>query len=422
MGLKLEDVVLYAFILHLYSTNWSYLLMGVITIQTMGFGYIWLKLGECVQTKNRPRRPRVIRRLRRRLSVYNSLPSSYFNPLINETWKISELDRIRISLNAVTIFPVRFLLVLLSVAVAWLFGFLATLGLPNNSHFNSLEDLCKYMGERGEELPEDPEARRKAAYQYIIDRVNRKKVDPESVAKMDEKALCKLGSKILRHICWYHPFPLWRRLILQGVRLGVRMLLFSVGYLWIETVGELSDPKEAPILVSNHVTMIDPAFMTFAALPSPIGAVEHLKIPTLGTMVKAVQAITVDRNSSVSRKEVKDEMVRRTKQHGWPHLLIYPEATCTNGEAVITFKTGAFNPGVPVQLIHVKYSGRINPGWVGAGPSLWHIVFRLMCEPVNYLRVDFGPIYIPNAEERSDSLLYSRRVREQMSKWFNLRV
>jgi hypothetical protein len=30
---------------------------------------------------------------------------------------------------------------------------------------------------------------------------------------------------------------------------------------------------------------------------------------------------------------------------GWPQLLVFPEGTCTNQKALISFKAGAFNPG-----------------------------------------------------------------------------
>ena len=35
---------------------------------------------------------------------------------------------------------------------------------------------------------------------------------------------------------------------------------------------------------------------------------------------------------------------------GYPHLCLYPEGTTTNGTAIISFKLGAFLPGMPVQV------------------------------------------------------------------------
>ena len=36
-------------------------------------------------------------------------------------------------------------------------------------------------------------------------------------------------------------------------------------------------------------------------------------------------------------------------------MLIFPEGTCTNQKAIITFKNGAFYPGLPIQPVVVRY-------------------------------------------------------------------
>jgi len=303
-----------------------------------------------------------------------------------------------------------------------LVALIAVNGLPFHVDFKSLQDLYTYMSDRGEEVPSNDEAKKKAAYAYIAARVNRKKYPEDKVLAMSEDEVIAIANKTLRHICWYRPMESWRRHILIGLQFVARSVLFFSGFIWIDVDGELAPREEAPILISNHVSMCEPAFMVSQCLPAPIAAAEHLKIPFLSQCVLAAQAVTVDRNSTVSRHEVREQIKSRAEsKEGWPHILIYPEATCTNGKAVITFKTGAFAPGRPVQLCHVSYKGgRFNPSWVSNGPSLWHIVFRLMCEPINRMKVDFGPVYQPNQEEKDDELLYSRRVRENMAKWFGL--
>lgn len=45
----------------------------------------------------------------------------------------------------------------------------------------------------------------------------------------------------------------------------------------------------------------------------------------------------------------------------WPPIIIFPEGTTTNQEALISFKAGAFVPGVPVQPMTIKYPDE----WVG---------------------------------------------------------
>ena len=39
-------------------------------------------------------------------------------------------------------------------------------------------------------------------------------------------------------------------------------------------------------------------------------------------------------------------------------VLIFPEGTCGNGDVVLQFKTGAFNPGLPVQPVAVEFPFR----------------------------------------------------------------
>eukprot|EP00466_Bigelowiella_natans_P007771 jgi/Bigna1/131790/aug1.15_g6498 len=383
------DLIFYVLVAQAYraafASGYNFLLTFVLSVQLCAGSYVWWRLGECVDRRpsgHKTVRPRVIRMHRRRLSVYDKLPRPVSNPFVNDTWRIGEMDRLRISFNSVILFPLRLLGMIVSILIGATVATIATYGLPSSPSLKSIEDLYAYIDQRGVGLPSSGEEKLKFAYKYVSERANARKYSSETINKMEEK-----------------------------------------GYLWIDTRGELASPDEAPILVSNHVSFCDPAFMVFAAFPAPIAAAEHLKLPGLGSVVKAIQAVTFDRFSASSRHEVKQELINRAKKgSGWSHILIYPEATCTNGENLITFKAGAFNPGRPVQMIGVKYSGRFNPAWVSAGPSLFHMLFRLMCEPCNKMEVDFGPIYDPNLEEKKDALLYSRRVRDQMGTWFNLKV
>ncbi len=419
MGVLLEDVVWYALLAWLYRGYYPSSMLGMVLIaaQIGGALYVWLRLGPFVCARVEPSRPRVIQTRRRRLSVFEKLPEEEINPFINESGKMTQLDRVRVAVNAVTLLPARAVLLVAAVFAAYVSAAVATVGMPSNPRLRSFSDLASYIEARGNALPGAKDERRRAVYAHVAARSK----NPDVVLKLDERDLLRHASRRLRHLCWTRPMPQWRRAVLYGVRLACRWILFALGFLWIDSRGSPADPREAPIIVSNHVTFVEPIYMMYAALPCAIGAVENLRMPVVGTIVRALQTITVDRSNPRSRQEVKTAMrARSAAGSGWPHLLIYPEATTTNGRALITFKTGAFNPGRPVQMVRVDYPGRFCPAWVFCGPSLSTIVFRLMCEPYNPLTVDFGPIYKPNPEERRDSLLYARRVRAHMSKQFRV--
>lgn len=89
----------------------------------------------------------------------------------------------------------------------------------------------------------------------------------------------------------------------------------------------------------------------------------------------------------------------RAQSHGWPQVMIFPEATTTNGRALVSFKTGAFAPGLPVQPVVVQYPHtRVDPAWVADGMSTPLLLLRLMTQPHNQMTVRACPrIFLPPA-------------------------
>lgn len=98
------------------------------------------------------------------------------------------------------------------------------------------------------------------------------------------------------------PFPPWRRRLFWPVRICARVLLFVCGFHWIHIKGKPADRGSAPILVSNHVTFVDPVFIFFKHLPVIVTAQENLSMPIAGAIMKAMQVIAVNRVSQDSRR------------------------------------------------------------------------------------------------------------------------
>jgi lysophosphatidylcholine acyltransferase / lyso-PAF acetyltransferase len=69
----------------------------------------------------------------------------------------------------------------------------------------------------------------------------------------------------------------------------------------------------------------------------------------------------VKRENYNSRYQTVHDIMERVKQPElWPQIFIYPEGTCSNGQSLIEFKTGAFNPGQSVQPVIVRYPNKID--------------------------------------------------------------
>ncbi|KAK6918449.1 Phospholipid/glycerol acyltransferase [Dillenia turbinata] len=151
------------------------------------------------------------------------------------------------------------------------------------------------------------------------------------------------------------PMPKWRCRVMWITRICSRCILFSFGYHWIRKKGKPASRETAPIVVSNHLSYIEPIFFFYELFPTIVASESHDAIPFVGTIIRAMQVIYVDRFSPSSRKYAVNEIKRRASCDRFPRVLLFPEGTTTNGRAIISFQLGAFIPGYPVQPVIVRY-------------------------------------------------------------------
>lgn len=287
-------------------------------------------------------------KLRRRLSIMQRIQqqSSNVNPFVNPTWRVSALERARLTLMAVTLAPLR-----------------------------------------------------AAGMAAIV---------------LACAAVCQVIT--LGH-SRREPLGGWRRLaVIWFLRPLVRALLFVMGFFYIPTTGRPASNEEAPVIVSNHITFLEPVFFISVFAPSPVGEQSNLNAPVIGPILRALGLIGVDRKSPTSRADVVHAIKERASSASWPQLLLFPEGTTTAGNSMISFKPGAFLPGAPVQPCLIRFHNeRHNPCWVTAGPAMPVLMLRMLCEPVNYLSCEFLPVYRPSEAERKDAVLFARNVRAVMA-------
>jgi len=147
---------------------------------------------------------------------------------------------------------------------------------------------------------------------------------------------------------------------------------------------------------------------------APVAAHENLNVPFLGEVLRSFQAIVVDRGDPQSKKQVITDLIKRAtraKEYN-RKVLIFPEGTTSNGSTVIGFKLGAFNPGVPVQPVAIRYPHKhFNSAWV-FGPSQVMVIVRMCCQFINYMEVEYLPVYKPSPEEIQNPTLFANNVRQ----------
>lgn len=130
------------------------------------------------------------------------------------------------------------------------------------------------------------------------------------------------------------------------------------------------------------------------------------------------QPIYVNRENHNSRVSTIQDILARVKSpEDWPQIMIFPEGTCTNRTSLIQFKTGAFNPGVSIQPVCIRYPNKVDTfTWTWGGPDVLMLVWRTLAQFHTFVEVEYLPVYVPNEEEKKNPKLYAQNVQQLMSK------
>ena len=170
------------------------------------------------------------------------------------------------------------------------------------------------------------------------------------------------------------------------------------------------------MVVGSHCSDIDAIVFFYHSAPAFVAHDGVAKMPLIGTVAQALGCIFVDRFSPASRHQTKERIKEHCESYGERHhtpLLIYPEGWVTNGEALVSFATGAFDPGAPVvptALVYPSENLQITTSpmnWGGDGL----FIFRLMFQVYNYAHVSFLPVHNPTNHEVDDSVRFAENVR-----------
>ena len=154
------------------------------------------------------------------------------------------------------------------------------------------------------------------------------------------------------------------------MRMGVRAAGIRVRVVGLENV-----PCEASIIMSNHVSNLDPPVL-LPAIPGMTSVMlkkSLMKIPLLGTAMRMGKFVPVERGHS-REDAVKSVAASAEALRAGLHLMVFPEGTRSPDGRLLPFRKGAFylamETGAPVvpMVIHgtahmmSRESLRITPG------------------------------------------------------------
>ncbi|XP_076448987.1 lysophosphatidylcholine acyltransferase 2-like isoform X2 [Babylonia areolata] len=222
------------------------------------------------------------------------------------------------------------------------------------------------------------------------------------------------------------PLRGWKRGYSKVLRFFLRAVFFVCGFHWVKVQGKSTTSKEAPIVVAApHSSMFDAlAVLLTCELGSGVSRDSNAKIPIIGHIIQYARPVFVRREDPNSRHNTIREIQRRSQSGGeWPQIYIFPEGTCSNRTCLITFKAGAFIPGVAVQPLCIRYPNRLDTmTWTWDGPGAWKLLWLTLCQLHNHMEVEYLPVYHPSKEERTNPKLFANNVRRVMAECLELPV
>ncbi|KAH3778267.1 lysophosphatidylcholine acyltransferase 2-like isoform X2 [Dreissena polymorpha] len=222
------------------------------------------------------------------------------------------------------------------------------------------------------------------------------------------------------------PLSGWRKCFDRPLMTLGRVMMFFWGFQNVKVRGTPSESQEASVLVvAPHSSIFDPLVLFYCScVPSAISKAENSKLPIVSALLAFTQPVLVQREDPNSRQNTIAEIQRRAKECGkWPQIIIFPEGTCTNRSCLISYKLGAFHPGVPVQPVCLRYPNKLDTvTWTWEGPGALAVLWLTLCQFNTSLEIEFLPVYRPSAEEIADPKLFAHNVREVMARALDVPV
>ncbi|GMH98461.1 hypothetical protein TrVE_jg6071 [Triparma verrucosa] len=190
--------------------------------------------------------------------------------------------------------------------------------------------------------------------------------------------------------------------------------LFLMGFYWIPSKGKFALPEngESYVVIGNHCGWMEVGFIFANYCPSFVGKSSLKSIPIFGSIAVACNTIFIDRLAK-NRGGVTGQIVDRLTKTQGSKVGMFPEGTTSNGTSIVSFRSGAFVAGVPVVPCVFKYPYR-HFDLAFSSVSLKFHILGTLAQLVNFMEVEYLPVYYPSDAEKADPKLYAANVKKAM--------
>lgn len=209
-------------------------------------------------------------------------------------------------------------------------------------------------------------------------------------------------------------------LIGNALLLGCRLILLSVS-VSVRHRGKKRAERKPHIYVANHTSFLDYIVLSSYKYAHSVVSQRHGGLFGLlfSYILKRNGSIQFDRRERTNRALVKSRIKKHITENR-TSLLIFPEGTCVNNEFTVMFQKGAFDLGVPVFPVAIKYNKRL-------GDPYWNTRKQTFTTHFLYLitrwRTEVTVWWMKEEciREGEDAVDFANRVKEGISKTANLK-
>ncbi|KAG2204801.1 hypothetical protein INT47_004076 [Mucor saturninus] len=202
-------------------------------------------------------------------------------------------------------------------------------------------------------------------------------------------------------------------LVSLAVKYYCKGILFSLG-VKVNYIGQKPEINEPHVFVANHTSYLDYILLSANKFPHAVVMARHTG--ALGFLqnngLNYLHSLTFDRANITERRDLSESLKRHVKSADtWKNpMIIFPEGTCVNNKYVIRFQKGAFELGVKVCPVGIKYGRQWGDPYWDTRKGFMHYAYYRMTRWMTSVNIVYCPPVSPRIEETASQ--YSDRVKD----------
>ncbi|CEI88149.1 hypothetical protein RMCBS344292_02549 [Rhizopus microsporus] len=202
------------------------------------------------------------------------------------------------------------------------------------------------------------------------------------------------------------------RLVSMSVKYYCKGILFSLG-VKVNYIGNKPTLNKPHVFVANHTSYLDYILLSADRFPHAVVMAKHTG--ALGFLqnngLNYLHSMTFDRSNITERKQLSASLKKHVEvKENWKNpMIIFPEGTCVNNKYIIRFQKGAFDLGVSVCPVGIKYHRTFGDPYWDTRKGFMHYAYYRMTRWITTVDVIYCEPQSPKEDE--SSIEYSDRVK-----------